>query len=151
MEGSNTVLSETSEGVLTLTLNRPKANAFNMEMIAALSAALKSAARDETVRCVLLTGSGGVFSAGQDVKDFQQEEEISFRKHLQNTYNPLVVQIRKLEKPVLAAINGPVAGAALGMHWPATCASPRTAPGSWWDFSASAWRPIRRFHCYCRS
>ncbi len=115
MEGSNTVLSELVEGVLTLTLNRPKANAFNFEMIAALSAALKEAARDEAVRCVLLTASGAVFSAGQDVKDFQQEEEISFRKHLQNTYNPLVIQLRTLEKPVLAAINGPVAGAGLGV------------------------------------
>jgi 2-(1,2-epoxy-1,2-dihydrophenyl)acetyl-CoA isomerase len=76
---------------------------------------LKNAARDEAVRCVLLTGSGGAFSAGQDVKDFQQAEGLSLRHHLQITYNPLILQMRRLEKPILAAINGPVAGAALGV------------------------------------
>ncbi|MGE5221547.1 MAG: enoyl-CoA hydratase/isomerase family protein [Omnitrophica WOR_2 bacterium] len=115
MSDSDSVQKEFNQGVLTLTLNRPKANALNLEMIAALQSAFKQAARDSQVRCVLLTGSGAIFSAGQDVKDFQQAEEISFRRHLQQTYNPLIVQIRKLEKPVLAAINGSVAGAALGV------------------------------------
>jgi 2-(1,2-epoxy-1,2-dihydrophenyl)acetyl-CoA isomerase len=64
----------------------------------------------------VLTGSGNVFSAGQDVLDFQQAgDDLSFRDHLQRTYNPLVLQIRKLEKPVLAAVNGAVSGAALGI------------------------------------
>ncbi len=112
---SDILLSELRDGVLTLTLNRPKANAFNLELIEATQAAFKQAGRDEQVRCVLLTGSGGVFSAGQDVRDFQQAEDISFREHLLKTYNPLILQIRRLEKPVLAAINGPVAGAALGV------------------------------------
>jgi 2-(1,2-epoxy-1,2-dihydrophenyl)acetyl-CoA isomerase len=112
---SSTVLIEQKEGVLTLTLNRPKANAFNFEMIDALQKALKNAARDDQVRVVLVTGTGSVFSAGQDVKDFQQVEGESFRGHLQRTYNPLILQIRKLEKPVMAAINGSVAGAALGI------------------------------------
>ncbi len=115
MSTSDTVQQELKNGVLTLTLNRPKANAFNLEMIEALQAAIKQAGRDSQVRCVLLTGSGNIFSAGQDVKDFQQAENISFREHLQHTYNPLVISIRKLEKPVLAAINGPVAGAGLGV------------------------------------
>jgi 2-(1,2-epoxy-1,2-dihydrophenyl)acetyl-CoA isomerase len=67
---------------------------------------------------VYLTGSGGIFSAGQDVKEFGQAAEtgdLSFREHLQRTYNPLILSIRLLEKPVLAAVNGPVAGAALGI------------------------------------
>jgi 2-(1,2-epoxy-1,2-dihydrophenyl)acetyl-CoA isomerase len=98
-----------------LTLNRPKANAFNLEMVAQLRSSFKEAARDERVRCVLLTGSGDNFSAGQDVKDFLQAEGISFRQHLLNTYNPLILQMRKLEKPILASINGAVAGAALGI------------------------------------
>jgi 2-(1,2-epoxy-1,2-dihydrophenyl)acetyl-CoA isomerase len=115
MAGSDTVLSELSEGVLCLTLNRPKANAFNLEMIAALNEAFRLAARDSQVRCILLTGNGHNFSAGQDIRDFQQEEAISYRKHLQRTYNPLILQIRQIEKPVLAAINGSVAGAALGI------------------------------------
>jgi 2-(1,2-epoxy-1,2-dihydrophenyl)acetyl-CoA isomerase len=86
-----------------------------LEMVAQLRSSFKEAARDEQVRCVLLTGSGGNFSAGQDVKDFLQAEGISFRQHLLNTYNPLILQMRKLEKPILASINGAVAGAALGI------------------------------------
>lgn len=115
MASSDTILSSLDGGVLHLTLNRPKANAFNLEMINALQAALRKAAQDPQVRCILLTGSGKNFSAGQDVRDFNQEENISFRKHLQITYNPLILQIRQIEKPVLAAINGSVAGAALGI------------------------------------
>jgi 2-(1,2-epoxy-1,2-dihydrophenyl)acetyl-CoA isomerase len=115
MSTSDTLIMEVQNGVMALTLNRPKANAFNFELIEALQAALKQAGRDPAVRCVLLTGSGSVFSAGQDVKDFQQAEGESFRGHLQRTYNPLVLQIRRLEKPVLAALNGSVAGAGLGI------------------------------------
>jgi 2-(1,2-epoxy-1,2-dihydrophenyl)acetyl-CoA isomerase len=115
MSTSDTLIMEVQSGVMALTLNRPKANAFNLELIEALQSALKQAGRDPAVRCVLLTGSGSVFSAGQDVKDFQQAEGESFRGHLQRTYNPLVLQIRRLEKPVLAALNGSVAGAGLGI------------------------------------
>lgn len=107
--------TEVVQGVMRITLDRPKANAFNLEMIDAVQSAFKQAARQPEVRCVLLTGSGSVFSAGQDVKDFQNAGGTSFRQHLQRTYNPLIVQIRRLEKPVLAAINGSVAGAALGI------------------------------------
>jgi 2-(1,2-epoxy-1,2-dihydrophenyl)acetyl-CoA isomerase len=115
MSGSETVVTSISKGVMTLQLNRPKANAFNMEMIAALQGAFKQAGRDEKVRCVLITGTGTVFSAGQDVKEFQAREGESFRGHLLRTYNPLVLQIRQLEKPVIGAINGSVAGAGLGI------------------------------------
>ena len=111
----DTVLKETKQGVMTISLNRPKANAFNLEMVGQLQAAFKEAARDEQVRCVLLTGNGSNFSAGQDVKDLLQSEEISFRQHLLKTYNPLILQMRKLEKPILASIHGAVAGAALGI------------------------------------
>jgi len=108
------LLSERKQGVLSLTLNRPKVNAFNFELIAALQAGFKQANSDPQVRCVLLSGSGKTFSAGQDVKEFRPGE-ISIREHLLRTYNTLVLQIRRLEKPVLAAINGPVSGAALGI------------------------------------
>lgn len=109
------VRTELEDGVWTIALDRPKANAFDREMIAATREAFKQAGRDDRVRCVLLTGRGRIFSAGQDVNEFQGEGQRSFRKHLQKTYNPLILQIRRLEKPVLAAINGPVAGAALGV------------------------------------
>ena len=112
---SQSVLTAFEQGVLTITLNRPKANAFNTEMSQAAQAAFKTAERDAAVRCVLLTGSGSFFSAGQDITEVKDEQEFSFRNHLQHTYHPLVLQIRKLEKPVLAALNGAVAGAALGI------------------------------------
>lgn len=115
MSESDCILTELNQGVLKVVLNRPKANAFNEEMIGSLQNVLKQAGRDSQIRCVLLTGSGSVFSAGQDIKGFGQGENVSFRKHLLRTYNPLVVQIRQLEKPVIAAINGPAAGAALGL------------------------------------
>lgn len=115
MSNPDIVLENSRNGVLGLTLNRPKANAFNLEMIEALQAAFRQAARDEAVRVVLLSGSGNTFSAGQDVKELQQAGGISFREHLKRTYNPLILQIRRLEKPVLAAIHGAVAGAALGI------------------------------------
>jgi len=112
---SDYVLTELKDHVLAITLNRPKVNAFNLEMVDATLAAFKQAGRDPQVRCVLLSGSGNVFSAGQDISEVKKEEDTSFRYHLQHTYNPLVLQIRQLEKPVLAAINGAVSGAALGI------------------------------------
>ena len=107
--------TERNEGVLTISLNRPKANAFNTEMSTSLLKLLRDAGRDEQVRVVVLTGAGKLFSAGQDISEFGEGEHVAFRQHLQKTYNPLVVQLRKLEKPVMAAINGAVAGAALGL------------------------------------
>lgn len=112
---SEFVLTQLDAGVFSITLNRPKANAFNAEMIAATQEAFRQAAREPRARCVLLTGSGTVFSAGQDVREVKEAEDQSFRHHLLHTYNPLVLQIRRLEKPVLAAVNGAVAGAGLGI------------------------------------
>ncbi len=103
------------DGVFTITLDRPKANAFDRSMIVAAQGAFKQAARDDQIRCVLLTGRGHIFSAGQDLKEFEGVKHRSLREHLLETYNPLILQIRRLEKPVLAAINGAVAGAALGV------------------------------------
>lgn len=105
-----------ADGVLTLTLNRPeRANAFNLELTRALQKALKQAASDPQVRCVVLRGQGDFFSAGQDLGEMAQAGEISYYHHLQRTYNPLILQIRRLEKPVLASLRGAVAGAALGV------------------------------------
>ncbi|MEX2160655.1 MAG: enoyl-CoA hydratase-related protein [Anaerolineales bacterium] len=109
------ILHEIQDGVLVLTLNRPKANAFDSAMVAELQNLLKDAKRDASVRCVLLKANGKLFSAGQDVTEFGAGQHVSFRKHLQKNYNPLILQMRQLEKPILAAIQGPVAGAALGL------------------------------------
>ncbi len=116
MSDSELVLTSQQEGVFQITLNHPKVNAINLEMIAGLQSAFKQAERDDQQRCVLLTGGNNVFSAGQDLTEMNPAgEEISFRRHLLRTYNPLILQIRRLEKPVLAAISGAAAGAALGI------------------------------------
>ncbi len=111
------LLSERRDGVLTLTFNRPeKANALTLGMVTALREAFHRAAREDDVRCVVLTGAGEVFGAGHDAGEMLREgSNTSYRAHLLETYNPLILQIRRLEKPVLAAINGPCAGASLGI------------------------------------
>lgn len=112
-----TLLSTTQAGSVILTLNRPeRANAFNFEMTTALQNSLITAENDPQVRCVVITGAGNVFSAGQDIGEMKQGGgEISYREHLEKTYNPLILQIRNMGKPVIAAVNGPCAGAAFGI------------------------------------
>jgi len=108
------VLTQRDGAVLTITLNRPEVfNAFNAALHAALYAALEEAAAPE-VRAVVLTGAGRGFCAGQDLKEFQ-EAPGSIRERLEQTYHPNIRAIRALEKPVLAAVNGPCAGAGLSL------------------------------------
>lgn len=108
------VLTERAGGVLTITLNRPDVfNAFNAALQAALYAALEEAAAPE-VRAVVLTGAGRGFCSGQDLKEFQ-EWPGSIRERLEETYHPNIRLIRGLEKPVIAAVNGPCAGAGLSL------------------------------------
>ena len=108
------VLTQRDGAVLTITLNRPEVfNAFNAALHAALAAALADAA-DPEVRAVVLTGAGRGFCAGQDLKEFQ-EVSGSIRERLEETYHPNIRAIRALEKPVIAAVNGPCAGAGLSL------------------------------------
>ncbi len=108
--------SDLNNGILLLTIDRPRANAFNLELIGELQTAFKQAARDAQTRIIVLTGAGRVFGAGQDIEEIRAGgETLSFRQHLLETYNPLVLQMRQIEKPVIAAINGPCAGASLGV------------------------------------
>jgi 2-(1,2-epoxy-1,2-dihydrophenyl)acetyl-CoA isomerase len=112
----STLRVDLNNGVLLLTIDRPKANAFNLELVGELQAAFKQAARDKQVRVVVLTGAGRVFGAGQDIDEIEAGgATLSYREHLLKTYNPLVLQIRQIEKPVIAAVNGPCAGASLGI------------------------------------
>ena len=108
------VLTERDGAVLTITLNRPEVfNAFNAALHAALHAALEDAA-DPGIRAVVITGAGRGFCAGQDLKEFQ-EVSGSIRERLEQTYHPNIRLIRGLEKPVIAAVNGPCAGAGLSL------------------------------------
>jgi 2-(1,2-epoxy-1,2-dihydrophenyl)acetyl-CoA isomerase len=102
------------DAVLTITLNRPDVlNAFNAAMHKALGAALKEAA-DLTVRAVVLTGAGRGFCVGQDLTEFR-ESSGDIGSRLRRSYHPNVLAIRRLEKPVIAAVNGAAAGAGLSI------------------------------------
>ena len=100
--------------VLTITLNRPDVlNAFNGAMHKALGAALREA-RDAEVRAVVLTGAGRGFCVGQDLTEFR-EAPGDIGSRLRGSYHPNVLAIRRLEKPVIAAVNGVCAGAGLSL------------------------------------
>jgi 2-(1,2-epoxy-1,2-dihydrophenyl)acetyl-CoA isomerase len=102
--------------VLTLTLHRPPANAFDFEMSQSLLDALVEAGQDASVRCLVLTGSGRSFSAGQDVYVMHEVgPQVSYREHLERSYNAIVLQMRRMDKPIVGAINGVAAGAGLGL------------------------------------
>jgi 2-(1,2-epoxy-1,2-dihydrophenyl)acetyl-CoA isomerase len=104
--------------VLTITLNRPDVlNAFNKAMHDVLAAAFKDA-RDPEVRAVVLTGAGRGFCVGQDLTEFSAAPgDIADR--LRGSYHPNVLAVRALEKPVIASVNGPAAGA--GLSFAAAC------------------------------
>ena len=110
-----TIRYEIAEGVATVTLDRPEVfNAFNDTMSAEVLAALKAASRDAAVRCVVITGAGKAFCAGQDlgsrsVADF--DATLHLGESVRERYNPIIRLIRTMEKPVLCALNGVAAGA----------------------------------------
>ena len=100
--------------VLTIMLNRPDVlNAFNTAMHEALAAALEEAA-DASVRAVVLTGAGRGFCVGQDLTEFR-ESAGDIGSRLRANYHPNVLAIRRLEKPVIASVNGAAAGAGLSI------------------------------------
>ncbi|MBL7749690.1 MAG: enoyl-CoA hydratase/isomerase family protein, partial [Chitinophagaceae bacterium] len=107
----SSVLFEIKDSVAYITLNRPeKFNSFNREMALLMQEKLDICKSDD-IRCVYITGSGKAFSAGQDISELVGENKIEIKQILSEHYNPIVTRIRKLEKPVVAAINGVAAGA----------------------------------------
>ena len=99
-------------GVLTLTFNRPEVfNSFNRDMALELQAALDAAEQNDAVRCIVLTGNGKAFCAGQDLAEVMDPEGPELTSIVREHYNPIVMRIRKIEKPFVAAVNGVAAGA----------------------------------------
>lgn len=110
------LLVETREGVLILTLNRPQVlNSLTDAMLSSLLDALRGAERDPKVRAVVLAASGRAFCAGADLgrlaESYRPGTAPSLGAELTEKFNPLVLQLRRMEKPVIAAVNGVAAGA----------------------------------------
>ena len=105
------ITQATDHGVSVITLNRPDVlNSFNRRMASEVQAALGDAARDASVRAVLLTGAGRAFCAGQDLGE-AMHANLDLGEIVRTSYNPIVLAIRELEKPVVCAVNGVAAGA----------------------------------------
>jgi len=119
---ADSVLYEVSDGLATITINRPEAmNAMNTEAKVALRDSARAAAADPSVRAVLLTASGRAFCVGQDLKEhigFLAADRESGTGNTMNTvrehYNPIVRALTEMPKPVVAGVNGVAAGAGLG-------------------------------------
>lgn len=105
------ILFEIKGAVGIITLNRPdKLNSFNREMALQMQETLDRC-KDKKIRCVVITGSGKAFSAGQDLAEVVDPNGPGMNRILSEHYNPIVIRIRELEKPVVAAVNGVAAGA----------------------------------------
>ncbi len=109
------ILSTVEQGVMTITLNRPdRLNSFNDLMHQQLAESLTQAERDDSVRCLLITGAGRGFCAGQDLNDRNVDPSgpaPDLGLSVERFYNPLVRRLAALPKPVIAAVNGVAAGA----------------------------------------
>ncbi len=109
------LLIESRAGVRTLTLNRPAAfNSFDLALKESFLAALEDAAADDSVRAVVLSGAGRAFSAGQDLKqhlELVRTNDPRIATTVADFFNPAVLLIAEMPKPVIAAVNGAAAGA----------------------------------------
>ena len=112
MTGMDTLLISDAGAARTITLNRPEdLNAINEQVTSDLQEALK-AVRKNRVRCLVITGAGRAFCAGQDLKSVQgRSGGFDFAEALRVRYNPVISAIRGLEIPVIASVNGVAAGA----------------------------------------
>lgn len=106
------IITEQKDNVLIITLNRPdKFNSFNRDMALQLQTALDEAEKNKTIRCIVLTGNGKAFCAGQDLSEAIDPNGPGIEKIVAEHYNPIILKIRAIEKPIIAAVNGVAAGA----------------------------------------
>ena len=109
---TTTILSETIGGVAVIKLNRPnKFHSFNREMALGLQEALDTAKTDDAIRCLLITAEGKAFCAGQDLAEAIDESGPGIQKIVEDHYNPIIIRLRNIEKPIVIAVNGVAAGA----------------------------------------
>ena len=98
--------------IAILTLDRPeKYHSFVKEMALDLQIKLDECKNDKNIRCILITGSGKAFCAGQDLSEAIDENGPGLKKIVEKHYNPIIRKIRNIEKPIIAAVNGVAAGA----------------------------------------
>lgn len=106
------ILFEIKNQVATLTLNRPeKYHSFIREMALDLQEKLKICKNDNNIRAIVITGTGKAFCAGQDLEEATDPDGPELQKIVNEHYNPIIRQIRNIEKPIIAAVNGVAAGA----------------------------------------
>ncbi|HEU5472114.1 MAG TPA: enoyl-CoA hydratase-related protein [Actinophytocola sp.] len=124
------LLTEDADGVRTFTLNRPDAfNSLTTQLKSDLLTGLRAAATDDTVRAVVITGTGRAFCAGQDLKEhvaLLQAGDPAPLSTVVEHYNPIIATITGMPKPVIAAVNGMAAGAGASLAYAADlriCAS----------------------------
>ena len=114
--------------------NRPETlNAWHPEFGRELKRAIEADAADPSVRAVLVTGAGRGFSSGADLKagfDVADDGMPDVAKELNELYHPIIAGVRRIEKPVVAAVNGPAVGSAPRWPWPATWCSRPSPPTS---------------------
>jgi 2-(1,2-epoxy-1,2-dihydrophenyl)acetyl-CoA isomerase len=108
----NHIETTLEQGVFTITLSRAdKFNSFVRDMALAVQQALQRAAEDREVRCIVITGNGKAFCAGQDLAEAIDPDGPELTRIVSEHYNPIITLIRKIEKPIIAAVNGVAAGA----------------------------------------
>lgn len=141
---SDHLLVDHQDGITTLTMNRPKVlNALSMDMRLAMFDAMDEIEADPKVRCVVLRGAGGNFMAGGDVKSFArdyapmppQERRAAFERRVHGL-SPMLLQMQRMKKPILASVEGAAAGA--GMSFMMACDLALAADNSVFRFSYCA-------------
>lgn len=118
MTDETVLLTEKTDGVLTITFNRPeRLNALTRQLLSELESALRAAERDAAVRCLVLTGAGRGFCSGADLTAGGERDDAaaSVAERVRTSYNMVVKRIRAIEKPVIASLNGVAAGAGMSL------------------------------------